>query len=89
MDTVSVQLDISTEAITITDLDKKEEVVYIRDNQTEEEYNIIRFLLLQLHGKGVYGAGEKLAGKTIMARAKTEFGEGPVSKVLLAYISDD
>jgi hypothetical protein len=89
MENISVHLEISEDAITFSDNNGEDEVVFIRDKQSEEEYEIIKFLLLQLHGKGVYGQGEKRAGKCIMARANSKFGEGAVSKVLIAYLPDE
>lgn len=85
---VSVNLEISEDAITVTDNNGDEEIVFIRDSQSEEEYEVIKHFLLQLTGHGVYGASEKLAGKVIMERAKRKFGEVAVNKVLLAYLSE-
>ncbi|RKZ99759.1 MAG: hypothetical protein DRQ47_10520 [Gammaproteobacteria bacterium] len=89
MDAISVKLEISEEAIVATDLGSKEVVTFVKDTQLEEEFEIIKFLLQQLHGKGVYGQGEKIAGKCIMGRANTKFGEAAVSRLLIAYMNDD
>ena len=89
MDRVSIQLDITSEVIVATDLDNKEVLTFVKDTQLEEEFEIIKYLLLQLQGVGVYGPSEKLGGKVIMDRTKRKFGEEAVKRLLLAYTSDE